>query len=62
MTTKNLIGSMLTSKNLNDTNYDISYLKVQFILNEGDMLEHLIVSMATLVDRNKHGKDITASE
>jgi len=44
------------------SNYDIWHLKVQFTLNEGDMLDHLTTSMPALADKYEQGKDITATE
>ena len=48
--TKNLTGSTLISEKQDGSNYDLWYLNVQFILNEGNMLDHLTVSMPTLAD------------
>jgi len=35
--------------------------KIQFILNEGDMLDLLTTSMPALADKDGQGKDISAS-
>ena len=62
MATKNLIGSMPFSEKLDGNNCGLWHLKVQFILNEGDMLDHLTVSMPTPIDMNELGKDIIATK
>ena len=38
MVVKNMIGGMPTNEELDDTNYDIYHLKVQFLLNEVDIV------------------------
>ena len=53
----NLIGSMFTSENLDDTDYDIQHLKVHFILNEGDILDLLITYMFVPTDKDEQEKD-----
>ena len=35
------IGSMLVNEKLDETNYDLWSLKVQFLLNNGDMVEYV---------------------
>ena len=42
---QNLIGNMPSNKKLDVINYNVWYLKVQFTLNEGDMLDFLTTSM-----------------
>ena len=53
METKNLMGSMPSNEKLDDINYDRWHLKVQFILNEGDMLDLLTTFMPTSVDKDE---------
>ena len=60
MTARNLIGSI--SEKINASNYDLSHLKVQFIVNEGDMLDHLTVSMPAPAKKDEEGMDIIAVE
>lgn len=38
---------------LDGTNYDLWHMKVQFSLNEGDMLDLLMTSMSALVEQKK---------
>ena len=52
MATKNLIGSMSSKEKLDNTNYDVWHLKVQFTLNEGGMLDLLTTSMPALTDKD----------
>ena len=56
------IVSMPFNETLDGTNYDLWSLKVQFLLNNGDMEEFLTASMFPLAERNEHGNDVTASE
>jgi len=62
MATKNLIGSMASNDKLDGSNYDVWHLKVQFTLNEGDMLDLLTTSMLPPAEKDDQGKDITATE
>jgi len=62
MATGNLIGRMPISDKLNDSNYDLWHLKVQFILNEGGMLYHLTISMPAPANKDERGMDITITE
>jgi len=56
------IGSMPVNEKLAGTNYDLWSLKVQFLPNNGDMVEFLTGSMYPPVERDEDGNDITASE
>ena len=62
MTSKNLIGSLSSKENLDGSNYDAWHLKVEFILNKGDILDLLTTSMLAPTNKDEHGKNITASE
>jgi len=62
MAAKNLMGSMPSNEKLDGTNYDVWHLKVQFTLNEGDMLDLLMTSMRAPADKDDKGRDITAIE
>jgi len=53
---------MPISEKLNDNNYNLWHLKVQFILNEGDMVDHLTISMSALTNKDDQGNDITTTE
>ena len=55
------IGSMSINERLDRNNYNLWSLKVQFLLNNGDMVEFLTISLSALVDRDEHGKDVAAS-
>jgi len=56
------IGSISVNEKLYETNYDLWSLKVQFLLNNGDMVEFLTTSMCPPTKRDEHGNDVTASE
>ena len=56
------IVSMPFNERLDETNYDIWSLNVQFLLNNGDMVEFLTASMFSPVEWDEHGNDVTASE
>ena len=58
---KNLIGIPSNSK-LDDTNYDIWHLKVQFTINECDTLDLLVASTPVPADKDEYDKDVIASE
>ena len=47
---------------MDDSNYDIWHLKVQFTLNEGDILDLLTTSMPALIDKDEQGEDIITIE
>jgi len=55
------IGSMPVNEKLDETNYDLWSLKVQFLLNNGDMVELLTASMFSPAEQDEHGNDVTAS-
>ena len=54
---KNSIRVMPTNKKLYGANYDLRHIKVQFVLNDGDIIELLTSSISTLID-----KDVTISK
>ena len=56
------IGSMLVNEKLDETNYDIWSLKVQFLLNNRDMVEFLTAFMFAPAEGDEHGNVVTASE
>ena len=56
------MGSMPVNEKLNGTNYNIWCLKVQFLLNNGDMVEFLRAFMFALAEWDKHNNDVIASE
>ena len=62
MAAKHFIGSMPISQKLDDTNHDIQNLKVQFNLNEGDILDLLTASMPAPADKDEQGQDIITNE
>ena len=55
-------GSMPVNEKLDGTNYDLWSLKVQFLLNNGDMVEFLTSCMLPPTERDEHGDNVTASE
>ena len=56
------IGSMPVNEKLDGTNYDLWSLKVQFLLNNGDMVEFLTASMYLSAEQDEHGNNVTVSE
>ena len=56
------ISSMPVNEKLDGTDYDIWSLKVQFNLNNGDMVEFLRASLFAPAERDEHGNDVIASE
>ena len=62
MAAKNLIRSMPSNEKLDDKNYDVWLLKVQFTPNDGDMLDLLTTSMPAPTDKDDQGRDITVTE
>jgi len=59
MTTDNtMINELSTSQKLDGTNYDRWKRKIQYLLNEKDVLEHLMVAKFPPSDKDKDGKSI----
>jgi len=57
MTTNNaMINELSTSQKLNGTNYDMWKWKIQYLLNKGDLLEHLTVAQFPPSDNDKDGQ------
>jgi len=56
------IGSMPVNEKVDGTNYDLWSLKVQFLLNNRDMVEFLTTFMFAPAERDEHGNDVTTSE
>jgi len=56
------IVSVPVKEKLDETNYNLWSLKVQFFVNNEDMGEFLTATMSALADRNEHGKDVTTCE
>jgi len=52
MATKNMIGCMLSNDKLDGSNYDVWHLKVQFTLNDGDMLDLLTSFVPALAKKD----------
>ena len=48
---------MQSNDKLDGTNYDIWHLKVQFALNDGDMLELWTSSMPASAEKDEQGRD-----
>jgi len=53
MAAKNMKGCMQSNDKLDDTNYDVWYLKVQLALNDGDMLDLLTSSMPAPAEKDE---------
>ena len=56
------ISCMHVNEKLDRTNYNFWSLKVQFLLNKGDMVEFLTASMFPPAERDEHENDVTATE
>jgi len=56
------IGSIPVNEKVDATNYYLWSLKVQFLLNNGGMVEFLTGTMFAPAKRGEHGEDVTASE
>ena len=59
---KNLIANIPTNEKLDETNYDLWLLKIQFLLKDKDMIELLTTSMSAPAEKYKRGKDVSACE
>ena len=57
-----MIADLFINKKLDDTKYDIWRQKIQFLLNEHKVLEHLMACMSTRENKDENGKDVTTSE
>ena len=51
-----IIDELFTSQKLHDTNYDISHRKIQYLMNEKDLPEHLLVVKSPSSDKDKDAK------
>jgi len=56
------IDSTSVNEKLDGTNYDLWSLKVQFLLNNANMVEFLTASMFTPAEHDKHENDVIANE
>ena len=56
------IGSMPVHEKLDETNYDLWSLKVQFLLNNKDMVEFLTTFMFAPPEWDEHENVVSASE
>ena len=55
------INELSTSKKLDGSNYDMWKRKIQYLLNERDLLGHLTVAKFPPSDTDKDGKPIDTS-
>lgn len=62
MAARNMIGCMQSDDKLDGSNYDVWHLKVQFYLNNDDMLDLVAASMAPPAEKDEQGRDITGTE
>ena len=56
-----MINELSTSQKLDGSNYDIWKQKIQYLLNERDLLEHSTVAKFPPSDTNKDDKPIDSS-
>ena len=55
------IGELSTSQKLDDTNYEIWHRKIQYPLDDKDLLEHLTVTKVLPFDKDRDGKPIDST-
>ena len=53
-----MICELSTTQKLDGTNYEIWYRKIQYLLDEKDLLEHLTVDKVPLSDKDRDGRPI----
>jgi len=56
-----MINELSTSQKLDGSNYDMCKQKIQYLLNERDLLEHLMVAKFPPSDTDKDDKPIDTS-
>jgi len=57
-----VVGDLFANGNLEDTIYNIYFQKIQFLLGKCEMLEHLMASMSTRIDKDENDQDVIASK
>jgi len=57
-----MIGDLSTDEKLDGSHYDMWCRKIQFLLNETKVLEHLMATMSVPATKDKDNKDITSTE
>jgi len=57
-----MIGDLSTNEKLGGSNYDMWHRKIQLLLNEREVLEHLTTTMSARATKDKENKDITSIE
>ena len=57
-----MFGDLFTNGRLDGSNYDTWSWKIQFLLNEHEVLEHLTTTMFVPATKDKDNKDITSTE
>ena len=63
MTSKtSMIGELSTNEKLDESNYDMWCRKIQFLLEECEVLEHVTTTLSAPATRNKDNKDIATIE
>ena len=62
MAARNMIGCMQSDDELDGSNYDFWHMKVQFYLNNDDMLDLLTSSKAPPAEKDEQDRDITVTE
>lgn len=62
MTTKSMIGDLSTNEKLDGTNYDIWHRKIQYLLNEREVLDNLSIVMVEPKDTesDRYNQELTA--
>ena len=53
-----MLCELSSNQKLDDTNYDIFHRKIQYLLNEKDLLEDLTIAKSPTSDQSKDGKPI----
>jgi len=57
-----MIGALSTDEKLDGSNYDMWHRKIQFLLDNREVLEPLSVTISAPATKNKDDKDITSTE
>ena len=57
-----MIGDLSTNEKLDEPNYNMWRRKIEFLLNEREVLEHLTTTMSSPAAKDKDNKDITSTK
>ena len=57
-----MFGDLFTNGQLDGSNYNMWCWKIQFLLNEHEVFEHLTTTLSIPATKDKDNKDITATD